>query len=55
MTNIKQNLAIVHQNIIAAAQKYGRDPNSIKLIAVSKTRNIEEIQIATECGQKDFG
>ncbi len=52
---IKRNLAAVEQEIIAAAEKAGRKPGSVKLIAVSKTKPVSMIQEAVECGIMDFG
>ncbi len=39
----------------AAERKYKRDENSVKLLAVSKTRSVEEILQTVHCGQLDFG
>ena len=38
-----------------AAEKDGRNPDDILILAVSKTQPIEAIQIAMEAGIKDFG
>ena len=41
--------------IAAAARLARRDPADVTLIAVSKTRNADEIQALVEAGQRDFG
>jgi pyridoxal phosphate enzyme (YggS family) len=45
----------VHRRIAAAATSAGRDPSSIRLIAVSKTFPISDIREAFAAGQRDFG
>lgn len=52
---IKQNIKDITYNINQAAQRIGRSSNSIKLIAVSKTRTVEEIETAIRAGQVVFG
>ncbi len=52
---IKENLAAVRQEIIEAAEKAGRDPKRVKLVAVSKTKPVSMIHEAVECGMLDFG
>ena len=39
----------------AAARSAGRDPSSVRLIAVSKTFPIEAVRAAYAAGQRDFG
>jgi pyridoxal phosphate enzyme (YggS family) len=43
------------QNIAAAVKLAGRDPGDVQLIAVSKTRSVEEIGALIGAGQYDFG
>ena len=52
---IKDNIAAVRERIDAAAKRAGRDPEEIKLIAVSKTMPVEMLKEAYEAGQRDFG
>jgi len=52
---ISDNLTHIQSNIGKAARKAGRDPKSIKLVAVSKFVAIEHIQEAINCGQTLFG
>lgn len=55
MKNIAKSLELTMRRIRQAEQKYGREPGSVKLLAVSKTRPVDEIRAARECGQFDFG
>ena len=52
---IAHNLAAVRQRILAVAQRAGRDPATITLVAVSKTKPMTAIQAAYAAGQRDFG
>ena len=45
----------MRERIEAAAQRVGRDPASIAVIAVSKRKPVEDIVAAYEAGQRDFG
>lgn len=49
------NLEAVREKIAAAARKYGRDPDEIKLLAVSKRMNVDAVREAWLCGQRLFG
>ncbi|MEO8874120.1 MAG: YggS family pyridoxal phosphate-dependent enzyme, partial [Polyangiaceae bacterium] len=52
---IAERLAEAHARIERAAVAAGRDPKSVKLIAVSKTKTAEAITEAYEAGQRAFG
>jgi hypothetical protein len=52
---IALRLAEVRGRIAAAAASAGRDPSSVRLIAVSKTFPVQEIREAFAAGQLDFG
>ncbi len=52
---IAQNLEEVRAAIAAAAQRSGRDPGSVRLVAVSKTVDLERIRAAIDAGQDLFG
>lgn len=52
---IKENIAEIKDQISSTCSKVGRNPDDITLIAVSKTRSIEEINEALEAGCKHFG
>jgi len=55
VTDIESRLALVRQRIAAAERDAGRAPGSVKLLAVSKTRPVEDIRRAVACGQTRFG
>ncbi len=55
MENVARNLAAVHARMEAAAERAGRDPGSIRLLAVSKTQPAEVLAAAWDAGQCDFG
>jgi hypothetical protein len=52
---ISDNLRQIKANIATAANKAGRDPQTVKLVAVSKYVPIERIQEAVDAGQRLFG
>jgi pyridoxal phosphate enzyme (YggS family) len=52
---IADRLAGIRARIAAAARSAGRDPSSIRLVAVSKTFPIESIRDAYAAGQREFG
>jgi len=55
MSEIKENLLRVMEKIEKAARKMGRDPNEIKLVAVSKTVEVARIKEAIEAGISILG
>ena len=52
---LRARLADVRSRIERAAGRAGRDPSSIRLIAVSKTFPAEYVRAAADAGQVDFG
>ena len=52
---IAERLAHIRGRIAGAARSAGRDPSSIRLVAVSKTFPIDAIREAYVAGQRDFG
>jgi len=55
MDDFSSRLAHIQAAIDAAAQKAGRDPAEIELLAVSKTQTIEAIRAAFQAGITHFG
>ena len=55
MSLIKENLLRVMERIEGAARRVGRDPNGIKLVAVSKTVEAARIREAIEAGVSILG
>ena len=52
---IHDNLRVVEENINAACGRSGRERNTVKLIAVSKTKPVEMLREAYNLGCRDFG
>lgn len=52
---IAENLAEVRGRIERAAAAAGRDPATVRLVAVSKTKPASMIREAYDAGQRDFG
>ncbi len=52
---IAANLADVRGRIAAAAERAGRPPDAVTLVAVSKTHPLSAIAAARAAGQRDFG
>lgn len=55
MDTIADNLAEIRTRIASAARRVGRDPDSIRLVAVSKTHPATAVVAATDAGQRVFG
>ena len=51
---IRDALDAVRHRIVAAATRAGRDPASVALVAVSKGRSVDDIQVAYDAGQRVF-
>ena len=54
-TVIAENIHLLQQQITEFAKKYDRSAADIQLLAVSKTRPVEEIEVAYKAGQQAFG
>src|SRR5262249_5477948 len=52
---VAARLADVNARITRAASKIGRDPASVRLVAVSKTFSADYVRAAADAGQIDFG
>lgn len=55
MSTLPTRLEAVLARVREAEIRYGRTPGSVSLLAVSKTRPIDDIVTLLECGQFDFG
>ena len=55
MTSPAQQLNTVREQIAAAESRFNRQPGSVRLLAVSKTRTAEEIRATVQAGQRLFG
>ena len=54
-SHIPRRLAEIRNRIADAAGHAGRPPESVRLIAVSKTHPIDAVRAAADAGQVDFG
>jgi hypothetical protein len=52
---LRARLDSVRERIARAAGRAGRDPASVRLIAISKTFDADAVRAAAEAGQVDFG
>ena len=52
---LQANIGRVIERISAAARAAGRDPRTVRLLAVSKTFDARVVHAAARCGQRDFG
>lgn len=55
MEDIKKNLGLINEQIKEAAVNCGRNEDDVLLVAVSKTRSPEEINVAIDAGVTDIG
>jgi pyridoxal phosphate enzyme (YggS family) len=55
MSDIQKNLEKIRERIESAALRAGRDPQSVRLVAVSKKIDSHLIEEACACGQTIFG
>jgi pyridoxal phosphate enzyme (YggS family) len=52
---IAENYAWVREHVAQAARRVGRDPQEVRIVAVSKTVGLPEVQRALDVGIHDFG
>jgi pyridoxal phosphate enzyme (YggS family) len=55
LSQIAHNLQAVQQRLAAAARRAGRDPAAVRLIAVTKTVDLERLRQAVAAGHRLFG
>jgi PLP dependent protein len=55
MDTVAANLTAVKERIAKAAARVGRDPEAVRLVAVTKTVPVERIREAIDAGQQVFG
>jgi len=53
--SIAENLRHIQDRIISATKRSGRNPDSVRLVAVSKTQSADAVRAALEAGQQIFG
>jgi pyridoxal phosphate enzyme (YggS family) len=54
-SSLQESLARVRERVTTAAERAGRNPADVTLVAVSKTFPIDVIQKVIECGAADLG
>lgn len=52
---LKENLTNVEQRVADACKRAGRNREDVTLIAVSKTKPVEDLQVIYDCGIRSFG
>lgn len=55
MIRVTENLGLIRDLLAEAATEAGRDPATVKLLAVSKTKPVDRVLEAAAAGQRDFG
>ncbi len=55
MEDFKNNLEKIEENICKACEKAGRERSEVTLIAVSKTKPLEDLQAVYDLNIRDFG
>jgi len=55
VTRITEQLARLHRRVNSAAKSAGRDPDSVRILAVSKKQPIESLVAAHAAGLRHFG
>lgn len=55
MGTVAENIEMIRARIRGAAERAGRDPDSVRLVAVSKHQSVEAIREAMGAGQMMFG
>ena len=55
MTDSKSPLIEINAQISAICEQSGRDSGSVQLLAVSKTRTVDELARLADQGQRHFG
>lgn len=55
MSNIMANVGSIREKVAAAARRAGRNPDEVTIIAVTKTRTLDEIRAVMEAGLTHLG
>ena len=55
MIGVTENLTLISDLLREAAVEAGRDPDSVRLLAVSKKQGLAAVREAVAAGQRDFG
>ena len=52
---LRNNLEDVERRVAEACKRAGRDRSEVTLIAVSKTKPVEDLQVIYDAGIREFG
>jgi pyridoxal phosphate enzyme (YggS family) len=52
---MERNIQIVRRRLADALSRSGRAPDACRLLAVTKLRSVEEVEVLADLGQTDFG
>jgi len=52
---VATSLAAVRERLARSVERSGRSPSSVRLVAISKTRPVEDVRAAFDAGQTEFG
>lgn len=55
MSDLHERFRQVRKRIADAEKRFNRVPNSVRLLAVTKTWPLDVVRAAAQCGQSDFG
>ena len=55
MIGVTENLALIRDLLTSSAVEAGREPDAVRLLAVSKKQPVAKIAAAAAAGQRDFG
>jgi pyridoxal phosphate enzyme (YggS family) len=55
MTDIQSRIAAIREEVVKTCQLANRDPDTVNLLAVSKTMGVDAVASAIHAGQKHFG
>jgi len=55
VSQVAENLEVVNRRLTAAAQRAGRDPGEVRLVAVSKKVEVQRLRQAVAAGHRRFG
>ena len=55
MSSIRKRLGEIHERIRRLEARYGRTEGSVRLLAVSKTKPVDNVRAAYNSGQTEFG
>jgi PLP dependent protein len=55
LSSIAQSLEKIRNRVTVLERRYGRPPDGVRVLAVSKTKPADAVRAAAEAGQREFG